>query len=58
MQTFWSPTTKPKINYIHANPVRPNWNLADEPRDYKYSSAKYYYEGIDEFGFLEHYMDI
>ena len=47
-----------KINYIHANPVRPNWNLADEPQDYKYSSAKFYYEGIDEFGFLENYMDI
>ena len=47
-----------KINYIHANPVRPNWNLADEPQDYKYSSAKFYFEGIDEFGFLEHYMDI
>ena len=47
-----------KINYIHANPVRPNWNLADEPQDYKYSSAKFYFEGIDEFGFLEHYMKI
>ena len=47
-----------KINYIHANPVRPNWNLADEPQDYKYSSAKFYFEGIDEFGFLEHYMNI
>ena len=47
-----------KINYIHFNPLNPKWNLADEPQQYKYSSAKYYYEGIDEFGFLENYMDL
>lgn len=47
-----------KINYIHANPINPRWNLADEPQDYKYSSAKYYYTGKDEFGFLENYMEV
>ena len=47
-----------KINYIHFNPVNPKWNLAQEPQDYIYSSAKFYYEGIDEFGFLENYMSV
>jgi len=47
-----------KINYIHGNPIHPKWNLADEPQDYKYSSAGFYYIGKDEFGFLENYMDV
>ncbi|MEO8447222.1 MAG: transposase [bacterium] len=47
-----------KINYIHSNPLNPKWNLASEPQDYKYSSAKFYYKGIDEFGFLENYMNV
>ena len=45
-------------NYIHFNPVHPKWKLAGEPRQYKYSSAKLYYEDIDEFGILENYMDV
>ncbi len=47
-----------KINYIHFNPVHPKWKLADETQEYKYSSAKFYYEGKDEFDFLENYMDV
>ena len=47
-----------KINYIHGNPINPRWNLTDEPQDYKYSSARFYYTGVDEFGFLENYMDV
>lgn len=47
-----------KINYIHGNPINPKWNLADEPQNYKYSSARYYYTGKDEFGFLENYMEV
>lgn len=46
-----------KINYIHGNPLAEKWKLAEEPQKYKYSSAKFYYEGIDEFGFLENYMN-
>ncbi len=46
-----------KINYIHANPIRDKWQLADEITDYKYSSARFYYEGKDDWGFLTHYMD-
>jgi len=44
-----------KLNYIHNNPLQPKWNLAEKPVDYKYSSAKFYEEGIDEFGILTSY---
>ena len=47
-----------KINYIHGNPVKPKWNLAAEPQDYKYSSAGFYYTGKDEFGFLENHLEV
>jgi hypothetical protein len=47
-----------KINYIHGNPLNTGWNLADEPQDYKYSSAGFYYKGKDEFGFLENYLEV
>ena len=44
-----------KLNYIHYNPVKHPWNLVQHPEDYKYSSAKFYETGIDEFGLLTHY---
>lgn len=34
-----------KLNYIHENPCRGEWNLASQPQDYLYSSAKYYITG-------------
>lgn len=43
---------KQKIDYIHSNPIHPKWNLAQTFLDYKYSSARFNYEGIDDFGFL------
>ena len=46
-----------KLDYIHTNPVKEKWNLADKPSSYKYSSAKFYETGIDEFGFLKHYSE-
>ena len=32
-------------------------NLAEDPEEYYLSSAKFYEKGIDDFGFLTHYMD-
>ena len=46
-----------KLNYIHNNPVQGNWMLSKSPIDYKYSSARFYETGIDEFGFLTHLGD-
>jgi len=47
-----------KINNIHQNPIRGNWNLSEEILDYKYSSARFYYKGIDDWGFLTHYSNL
>lgn len=41
-----------KLDYIHRNPVQKHWKLVENPIDYRYSSLKFYEEGIDEFGFL------
>lgn len=46
-----------KLDYIHNNPVQGKWMLSDSPVDYKYSSAKFYETGIDEFGFLTHIQE-
>lgn len=42
-----------KLDYIHWNPVKAG--LCKLPEDYKYSSAKFYETGIDDFGFITHY---
>jgi REP element-mobilizing transposase RayT len=46
-----------KLNYIHLNPVKGKWQLAEHFEDYYYSSARFYSQNIDEFGFLRHYLD-
>lgn len=46
-----------KLNYIHYNPLQEHWKLVNDPVNYKYSSARYYETGLDEFGILTHYMD-
>ncbi|MCJ8163359.1 transposase [Pontibacter sp. E15-1] len=49
--------TEQKLDYIHNNPVQEKWHLAALPEEYPYSSARYYFENVDEFGFLTHYRD-
>ena len=44
-----------KMEYIHYNPVAAG--LCVYPEEYKYSSAKFYESGKDEFGFLTHWME-
>jgi len=46
-----------KLNYIHNNPCKHPWHLSKYPEGYKYSSAKFYYTGIDDFDFLSHYRE-
>lgn len=46
-----------KLDYIHANPLQQKWKLAKYPEDYFFSSAKYYIDNIDEWGFITHYHD-
>ena len=46
-----------KLNYIHNNPLQAHWMLAEKPEDYYFSSARFYFTGCDDFGFLTHYKD-
>jgi putative transposase len=52
---LWSPNVfTQKLDYIHNNPLQDKWQLVQYPEDYKYSSAKFYATGIDEFGLVAH----
>jgi len=42
-----------KLHYVHANPVRAGLCMYAE--EYKYSSARFYETGIDEWSMLTHY---
>ncbi len=42
-----------KLKYIHYNPVTAG--LCSVPEEYYYSSAKFYFDGTDNFGMLTHY---
>ncbi len=44
-----------KLDYIHLNPLQEKWNLVNKPEDYKWSSARFYETGIDEFGIITDY---
>ena len=55
---LWTPKVfEQKLDYIHNNPLHEKWQLVKYPEDYKYSSARFYETGIDEFGLLTHYRD-
>jgi putative transposase len=44
-----------KLDYIHYNPVKAN--LCATPEEYLYSSARFYNETGDDFGFLTRYEE-
>ena len=43
-----------KLEYIHNNPCKGKWMLAENPVSYPYSSFEFYETGKDVFGFLTH----
>jgi REP element-mobilizing transposase RayT len=49
--------TEQKLGYMHRNPIQEKWQLTALPEEYRYSSARFYSENKDEFGFLTHYLD-
>lgn len=55
MDSRWK--VEQKIRYLHHNPLQSHWNLVDSPENYYWSSSRFYETGVDEFGFLTHYMD-
>lgn len=46
-----------KLHYTHQNPLQVHWQLAEKAENYFWSSAKFYKEGIDDFGFLTDYQE-
>lgn len=47
-----------KLSYIHSNPCKGKWNLANSPVEYIHSSAKYYLTGEQGFYAVTHYKEI
>lgn len=46
-----------KLDYIHLNPLAEHWQLAKDPCDYKYSTAKFYETGVKDFIFIKDLRD-
>ncbi len=46
-----------KLNYLHKNPVKWKWFLSKDISGYRFSSAKFYETGEDEFGMLQNIFD-
>lgn len=46
-----------KLDYIHLNPLQEKWSLVNKPEDYKWSSARFYETGMDEFGIVTDYRE-
>jgi hypothetical protein len=47
-----------KLDYMHLNPIQPHWLLGKNPADYRYSSAIFYEQNVDEFGLLTHFGEV
>ena len=47
-----------KLNYIHNNPCKEKWLLAEKPEDYPFSSAGFYTLDKRDFDFLVRYDEI
>ena len=54
---FSTKVIEQKLKYIHNNPLQEHWNLATSPEKYKWSSAKFYEIGVDDFNFITHYKE-
>lgn len=49
---------EPKLDYMHHNPVKGKWNLADDFTKYPHSSAAFYERGDPGIEELVHYKDL
>ena len=49
---------KQKTDYIHANPVKGKWNLADNFTEYEHSSASFYETGVSFHFRPVHFLDV
>jgi putative transposase len=58
IKVFSREMAEQKLEYMHYNPLQEHWNLCRLPEDYKYSSASFYENAVDDFGILTHYMEV
>ncbi len=47
-----------KLEYMHLNPMQQHWQLCKSTLEYRFSSANFYENGVDEFGLLTHLRDV
>ena len=47
-----------KLHYIHLNPMQSHWLLCTQPAEYRFSSATFYEQNLDEFGLLSHVCEV
>ncbi len=50
VELFTPAVFQQKLDYIHQNPVKAG--LCNFPEEYRYSSAAFYYNGVDTFGIM------
>ena len=55
---FKRETALQKLECIYNNPMAFRRNLCNNPADYYYSSARFYHDGVDTFGFLCHLSQV
>jgi putative transposase len=44
-----------RLEYIHNNPLNEKWRLCNLPEEYRWSSARFYFNGTDEFEIVKHF---
>ena len=47
-----------KLEYMHLNPMQPHWLLCTSPAAYRFSSAIFYEQNVDEFALLTHFGEV
>jgi putative transposase len=47
-----------KLNYIHNNPLAEHWQLAKDPCDYQFSSARFYELNDNSYSFLQDLREV
>ncbi len=56
-ECFTEKMLEQKLDYIHHNPVKGKWSLADDFTDYKHSSAAFYELAVDN-DYITHYKEL
>ena len=58
IEIYSSEVAMQKLGYIHVNPLKGKWFLAKDDISYYYSSATFYHNGTNDFGFLKNIYQV